>query len=317
MARRCRSTPTSSASPTSRRRRSRSRGRSTGSRTLRNMFRKRIAEFTSAGISPRKLGLMLGFHTTPGSGGRERARRPAWLEVTKLQALAAQAGREGARPALGLVVGLGGLERGGDRSRQAGSRVRLPLGALGQALQRAGGRGLELQRLAHRGPARLPGGRPLHAPRQAGRFERDLRPDAGDRRRGRRVHGGLRPRWSRASTRRSRRKQVSTAEKAVVTGASGATARYRAALAQGAREPAGGARSDRRRAPPSADRGRMHVPNPSVRRRAGLLRDYAQSDARLVETKTPAPWLGNRRRGFALASNCAAAALLDSRRASG
>jgi hypothetical protein len=61
-----------------------------GSRTLRNMFRKRITEFTSAGISPRKLGLMLGFHTTPGSGGRERASRSAWLEVTKLQALAAK-----------------------------------------------------------------------------------------------------------------------------------------------------------------------------------------------------------------------------------
>ena len=30
---------------------------------------------------------------------------------------------------------------------------------------------------------------------------------------------------------------------------------------------------------------------------------YVQSDARLIETKAPMSWLGNRRRGFALASN--------------
>ena len=61
-----------------------------GSRTLRNLFRKRVAEFTSAGLPASKLGLMLGFQTTPGSGGREGAPRNSWLEVTKLQALAAK-----------------------------------------------------------------------------------------------------------------------------------------------------------------------------------------------------------------------------------
>src|SRR3954454_17976227 len=61
-----------------------------GTRTLRNLFRKRVAEFTSSGLPASKLGLMLGFQTTPGSGGRERASRKSWLEVTKLQALAAK-----------------------------------------------------------------------------------------------------------------------------------------------------------------------------------------------------------------------------------
>ena len=61
-----------------------------GSRTLRNLFRKRVAEFTSAGLPASKLGLMLGFQTTRGSGGREGAPRNSWLEVTKLQALAAK-----------------------------------------------------------------------------------------------------------------------------------------------------------------------------------------------------------------------------------
>ena len=61
-----------------------------GSRTLRNLFRKRVGEFTSAGLPASKLGLMLGFQTTRGSGGREGAARNSWLEVTKLQALAAK-----------------------------------------------------------------------------------------------------------------------------------------------------------------------------------------------------------------------------------
>ena len=49
-----------------------------------------MAEFTSAGLPASKLGLMLGFQTTRGSGGREGAARNSWLEVTKLQALAAK-----------------------------------------------------------------------------------------------------------------------------------------------------------------------------------------------------------------------------------
>jgi hypothetical protein len=60
-------------------------------RTLRQMFRQGAEDFISIGIPPSKLGIMLGFHTTPGSGGREGL-RPAskWFEVTKWQALAAK-----------------------------------------------------------------------------------------------------------------------------------------------------------------------------------------------------------------------------------
>ncbi len=46
-----------------------------GSRTLRNLFRKRVAEFTSAGLPASKLGLMLGFQTTPRLGRPRAARR--------------------------------------------------------------------------------------------------------------------------------------------------------------------------------------------------------------------------------------------------
>ena len=62
-----------------------------GSRTIRQMFRGGAQDFVSVGIPPSKLGIMLGFQTTPGSGGREHL-QPAskWFELTKLQALAAR-----------------------------------------------------------------------------------------------------------------------------------------------------------------------------------------------------------------------------------
>jgi hypothetical protein len=62
-----------------------------GSRTIRQMFRSGARDFISIGIPPSKLGIMLGFQTTTGSGGREHL-QPAskWFELTKLQALAAR-----------------------------------------------------------------------------------------------------------------------------------------------------------------------------------------------------------------------------------
>ena len=62
-----------------------------GSRTIRQMFRAGAQDFISIGIPPSKLGIMLGFQTTSGSGGREHL-QPAskWFELTKLQALAAR-----------------------------------------------------------------------------------------------------------------------------------------------------------------------------------------------------------------------------------
>src|SRR5205823_920688 len=62
-----------------------------GSRAIRQMFRVAAQDFISIGIPPSRLGIMLGFQTTPGSGGREHL-QPAskWFELTKLQALAAR-----------------------------------------------------------------------------------------------------------------------------------------------------------------------------------------------------------------------------------
>jgi len=62
-----------------------------GSRTIRQMFRGGAQDFISVGIPPSKLGIMLGFQTTRGSGGREHlAPASKWFELTKLQVLAAR-----------------------------------------------------------------------------------------------------------------------------------------------------------------------------------------------------------------------------------
>jgi hypothetical protein len=62
-----------------------------GSRTLRTAFRKALLDFTQIGIPASKLGIFLGFQTTRGQGGREGLEPArAWFETVKLQALAAK-----------------------------------------------------------------------------------------------------------------------------------------------------------------------------------------------------------------------------------
>lgn len=62
-----------------------------GSRMLRVDFRRSAATLLAIGVPSSRLGLMLGFHTTPGTGGREGLKpREKWFEVGKLQTLAAR-----------------------------------------------------------------------------------------------------------------------------------------------------------------------------------------------------------------------------------
>jgi hypothetical protein len=62
-----------------------------GSRLLRTDFRGSAATLLAVGVPAARIGLMLGFHTTPGTGGREGLKpRERWFEVAKLQTLAAR-----------------------------------------------------------------------------------------------------------------------------------------------------------------------------------------------------------------------------------
>lgn len=60
-----------------------------GSRTLRQSFRNGILDFTKIGIPVSKLGLFLGFQTTKGQGGREGLAAQPWFRTVKWQVLAA------------------------------------------------------------------------------------------------------------------------------------------------------------------------------------------------------------------------------------
>ena len=63
-----------------------------GSMTMRVALRAAIQDFTEVGIPASRLGLMLGFHTTKGVGSGREGLQPtsAWLDVVKLEALAAK-----------------------------------------------------------------------------------------------------------------------------------------------------------------------------------------------------------------------------------
>ena len=62
-----------------------------GNRTLRTTMRRAIARFVAIGIPPAKIGIVLGFQTALGTGGRERLQPDAaWLEVVKWNVLAAK-----------------------------------------------------------------------------------------------------------------------------------------------------------------------------------------------------------------------------------
>lgn len=77
-----------------------------GSRTMRQTFRQGIAPLTAIGIKPERLGLVIGFQSGVGKGGREGLQPTAtWLRFAKLQTLAAkQVARE---LRLGTVVSWG------------------------------------------------------------------------------------------------------------------------------------------------------------------------------------------------------------------
>jgi len=62
-----------------------------GSRRLRSTYRRSVAKLLAIGIPASRIGLMIGFQTGPGAGGREGLQpRSRWFEVAKWQAFAAR-----------------------------------------------------------------------------------------------------------------------------------------------------------------------------------------------------------------------------------
>ena len=62
-----------------------------GSRRLRESYRQSAAKLFAAHVPPQRIGLMIGFQTGKGAGGREGLKpRSRWFDVAKWQALAAK-----------------------------------------------------------------------------------------------------------------------------------------------------------------------------------------------------------------------------------
>jgi hypothetical protein len=274
-----------------------------GSRTLREMFRRRVFDFTSAGVPPAKLGLMLGFHTTPGSGGRERAPRRAWLEVTKLQALAAkQVAKE-----LGLRSvwswGWGVWSKGEDDPDKAAAAC-VYLWARSTKLcngPAVAGRGFDASRTE--GQLMFPRGTrcTLYGRRVKEAEIRGLTPVTGN------ADVAYSAAFARAVTSLEvplKAKQVAAAERAVVGARFGGSyARYGAALARAraGRATGRGVIADELRR--SVIESRLAVGSPSRSDLREYYDTYAGVRTRLVQTKGPSSWLGHRRRGLALEAN--------------
>jgi hypothetical protein len=273
-----------------------------GSRTLRNMFRKRVAEFTSDGLPANKLGLMLGFQTTRGSGGREGASLNSWLEVTKLQALAAKQ--------VASEVGLRSVWSWGWAAWSAGERdpdkptaACVWLWARDQSLCNApSAAGTGFNASLTQGQLTLPAGtrctlygRPITESTIS-----SLTPITGD------PDVAYSAAFARAVTTlqvKLKGKQLAIAERAVVAAHFGGSfARYRGALgkAHASQGAARGVIADELRR--AAIESGFRVGGPSAQEISEYYETYGATRARLVETKTNAPWLGNRKRGFALDS---------------
>jgi hypothetical protein len=272
-----------------------------GSRELRNFFRKRIAEFTGAGIPTHRLGLMLGFQTTPGQGGRERASRRSWLEVTKLQTLAARqvAGEVNLRSVWSW--GWGVWSKGeDDPDKPAAACVYLwarePKLCNAPALA---GSGFNASRTE--GQLVFPAGArcTLYGRRVDEGAITGLAPVTGDREV---AFTAVFARVVASLTAPVTARQVAAAER-VAASRLGSFARYRAALAKAHAGPAvarGVIADELRRAQIES---RLRVASPSAANVKEYYLSYGDTRARLVESKTRAPWLGNGKHGFALGSH--------------
>jgi hypothetical protein len=281
-------------------------GAFTGSRDMRDLFRNRIAPYTSIGIPTSKLGIMLGFHTTPGSGGRERAPLPAWLEVTKLQTLAAQevASELKLRAVWSWgwgVFGKGSPEDDPDKPIAACVYLWTRSPTLCNGPKAAGKKFntslTEGQIILPRGARCLVDGK-----QQVKNVDiAGLTPVTGDAdiaftaAYARAVLGLLEP---------LKPKEIVTAEKAAVAARfAGSVGAYHAALAKAHATPAvarGVIADELRRARLETH---MRVSKPSSTDVLDYYQSYGDANARLVQTKQPVPWLGNRRKGFALDAN--------------
>jgi len=269
-----------------------------GSRTMRNAFRREIRDLTEAGIPPRKIGIMLGFQAS----NRGTMNAIPWFEHVKLQALAArQVARE---TGIGTVWSWGWQARNtaqADPDKEVGACIWLwtrspklcdgPLAA-----------GPDFNTSLEQGQINLP---------------RGIRCKIGEER----ITSSAITRLARTTRDRDvafsaaysqavlrslvevKSVDVVAAERSIVRGRfGGSRASYRAALARvGANETlAREVIADELRQQRMARR--FRPPNPTAQQINEYHETFSESQARMVEVKPRARWLGDRRSGLAISS---------------
>jgi hypothetical protein len=274
-----------------------------GSRFLRDMFRRRVASFTDAGIPTSKLGIMLGFHTTPGLGGRDRAPLGEWLEVTKLQTLAAEqvAKEVGLRSVWSWGWGVWSVaEDDPDKPKAACVYLWARNPAYCDAPKVFGKKLFNTSRTEGQ-LVFPPGARCTLEGTQVDTSDiRALTSVTGD------PDVAFTAVFARAVASLSaplKSDRIAAAERAVVGSRFGSYAAYRAALARAHASPAaarGVIADELRRA---LIEQHIKVPGPSGDDIQSFYETYAETNVRRVQTKGAVMWLGGRTQGFALASN--------------
>jgi hypothetical protein len=273
-------------------------------RVLRQSFRRGLLDFTRIGIPVSKLGIYLGFQTTKGTGGREGLAAQPWFRTVKWQVLSA---RFVAREMHFHSIWSWGWA---EWSTTPGEHDPMkPIAACVYLWTRdphlcngpaAAGKGFVRSRTE---------GQPTLAPGLRCRFPgasvawsaiNPILRLTGD------SELAFTAAFARAVEQRAARvtySQIVAAERSLISshfGGSGSA--YRAAIAN-AHTTLGVARSviaDQLRRARIASR--LRVPSPSARQIADYRESYGDLQARLVQARTVAPWLGGRRVGYALES---------------
>ena len=251
----------------------------------------------------------------PGKAGREGLQpTDSWLEVVKLEALAAREVAGRARGCDRLVMGLGDVRLGRGRRRQGARRLHLPVDARSVPVRPALPGRLRLRRVPRRGADRARRRRPVHRRQQRTRSRRRRstawrRSCAAGRRRPAHCSCATSCAGARPPSCRSRR-----AEAAIVYARfAGSRARYVAALAKRGATPDVGraALADGLRL--QAVEGGLHVPAPTAAAVRAWRKAHGGTRVRLVRSSIPLAWLGNSRTGIALPGSDAPPQVLRAR----
>ena len=272
-----------------------------GSRTLRNAFRQGVTDLIEVGIPPSKIGIFLGFHTTPGQGGRMGLKpASAWFNTIKWQVLAAkQVGRE--IPFATIWSWGWGEWTAADRDPDKPAAACVYLWARNPSLcdgPPVAGPGFDPN--LRQGQLNVPPGAQCTTPWGAVRSSElaGVTRVIGDREI---AYTSLFARLVLEGHVKVKHKEVRAAERAIVRfrfGGSGAA--YRGALARaGASRSIGlGVIADELRQ--SRIERRFQVRSPSGGHVRSYRESYAETPARLVEATSRQWWLGHRKRGVAI-----------------